>query len=91
MVIQNVIDGTSLDTCPAENSTIRRWQAEFQHSAPYLETMLRAVWYKKLPLFGKSLLAKLKKHLYRWLPFVTHLLISSGFSLPTWFAFTPSG
>jgi hypothetical protein len=91
LVIQQVIDGKSLSTCPAEDSTIRRWQAAFRHAAPYLETLLYAVRHRKHPLFGASLLEKLQKSIRRWLTFVTRMLISCGFHLPTCFAFTPSG
>jgi hypothetical protein len=45
----------------------------------------------KRPLFGESLLEKLRKSSRRWLTFVTHLLISARVDLPTCFAFTPPG
>jgi hypothetical protein len=91
MVIQQVMDGKTLSTCPAENSTIRRWQAALRHATPYLETLLYAASHRKLPLFGVSLLKKLQKRIRRWLIFVTRTLISSSIHLPTCFAFTPSG
>jgi len=91
MVIQQVMDGKSLTTCPAEDSTIGRWQAALRHAAPYLETLFYAARHKKRPLFGELLLAKLQKRLRRWLTFVTRMLISSHMDLPTCFAFTPSG
>ncbi|SCM82313.1 conserved hypothetical protein [uncultured Sporomusa sp.] len=91
MVIQQVMDGQSLSTCPAEDSTIHRWQAAFRHAAPYLETLLYAARHKKRPLFGTSLLEKLQKSIRRWLTVVTQLLISAGVDLPICFAFTSSG
>lgn len=91
MVIQQVMDGKDLSTCPIEDSTIRRWQAALRHAAPYLETLLYAARHRKPSLFGESLLEKLQKRIRRWLTFVTRMLISSGFPLPTCFAFTPPG
>ena len=91
MVVQQVMDGESLATCPAEDSTIHRWQASFQHAAPCIETLLRTDNHVKHPLFGKSLLAEAQKRIRRWLTFVTRLLIDSCVDVPTCFAFTPSG
>ena len=91
MVIQPVMDGKSLSTCPAEDSTIRRWQSEFRYAAPYLETLLYAANQAKRPLFGEFLLEKLRKSSRRWLTFVTRMLISAQVYLPTCFAFTPPG
>ena len=91
MVIQQVMDGKTLSTCPAEDSTIRRWQSALRHAAPYLEMLLYAANQAKRPLFGESLLEKLRKSSRRWLTFVTHLLISARVDLPTCFAFTPPG
>lgn len=91
MVIQQVMDGKSLSTCPAEDSTIRRWQAALRHAAPYLEMLLYAANQAKRPLFGESFLANVRKSSRRWLTFVTRMLISVCVDLPTCFAFTPSG
>jgi hypothetical protein len=92
-VIQNVIDKKSLDTCPAEDSTIHRWTAMFQLAAPYIEMMLLTIQQKLTKtsplLYGQSLLFLLHQSKRRWLGFVTQLLISSGFSLPTQFACLP--
>ena len=91
MVIQQVMDGKLLSTCPAEDSTIRRWQAALRHAAPYLEMLLYAANQAKRPLFGESFLANVRKSSRRWLTFVTRMLISVCVDLPTCFAFTPSG
>jgi len=91
MVIQQVMDGKSLSTCPAEDSTIRRWQAALRHAAAYFEMLLYAARHKKRPLFDALLLAELRKSSRRWLTSVTRMLISAQVDLPTCFAFTPSG
>ncbi|WP_220387731.1 DUF6431 domain-containing protein [Sporomusa ovata] len=90
-VMQDVVDDKSLMTCPADDSTIRRWKAEFSASAPYIETLLHAACAKKVPLFGEPLLAILRRKIRRWSILVTPLLCASDFYPATQFALVPPG
>lgn len=90
-VIQDVVDGKTLLTCMAENSTIHRWKAEFSASVPYIETLLHAAYIKKVPLFGEPLLTILRRKTRRWSVFVTQLLCGSDLSFATQFALVPPG
>lgn len=86
-VIQGVVDGKDLSACPAEDSTLRRWQSEFRRMAPYAETLLRKVQDAAYPLFGASLLAFLRqKFPRRWMRSVLPLLSAHGFFPATRFA-----
>lgn len=92
-VIETIIDDSRND-CPAEDSTIYRWKSTFKASSGQLESMLRSYWIKyknqSFPLLrGISLLEKIRKHNTGWLAIVTRLLVNTGYTLHTRFAFCP--
>lgn len=88
-VIEDVVDGRTLDTCEADESTMRRWLAEHQQTAPHVETLLRAVQTHPFPLFGASLLTYLRQTHRHWSAFVTPLLCAAQFFPCTQFACCP--
>ncbi|MBQ1809064.1 MAG: hypothetical protein IIZ87_06030 [Selenomonas sp.] len=88
-IIQDVVDGKSIDTCVADDSTIRRWQAEHRQTAPHIETLLRSVQKNAYPLFGPSLLTYLRQTKRHWASFVTPLLCAASFFPCTQFACCP--
>ena len=89
-VIQDVVDGKSIDTCVADDSTIRRWQAEHRQTTPHIETLLRSVQKNAYPLLGPSLLTYLRQTKRHWASFVTPLLCAASFFPCTQFACCPS-
>jgi hypothetical protein len=76
----------------ADESTLRRWRAEFHKFKDQLEGSLRALWIESCgvhyPLLPQdSLLKTLRDNLPRWLRFVNKALVSKEFELHTRFAF----
>lgn len=93
-VIEAELDESRKD-CPADNSTISRWKSEFKKAAVQLEGILISSWidHKKLPyplIKENSLLKTLRKNGPGWLAVVTRMLVNTGFTAHTRFAFCPS-
>lgn len=89
-VIEAALDGTT-DSCPADNSTIQRWQIWLRQLILRADSTLRSLWssyhQKNWPLFDRSsLLQKLRKHYPGWLRSVHVLLTKTGFGVHTQFA-----
>ena len=89
--IQAEIDG-SKENPSADESTLRRWKAEFHKSKDQIEGSLRAllerhsgIHYPLLPM--DSLLKRLRENIPRWLRFVNKAMISGEFDIHTQFAF----
>jgi len=93
-VIQDVMDGKG-DTCVSEDSTMRRWRAEFRRVAPYIETLLQKVLKMReqaYPLFGEPLLDILRRKIPQdWAASVLPLLTVHHFFPATQFACQPGG
>ena len=94
-VIQAVIDGSEeASTCAADNSTIRRWVADFSGAAPDINQRLTSVYVRMVeetvPISrSETVLDRIRQHVKHWLPFVMRLLINSGHKICTQFAFCP--
>ena len=89
-VIESTLDGVT-DSCPADNSTIQRWQIWLRQLILRTDSTLRSLWssyhQKNWPLFDKSsLLQKLRKHSPGWLSSVHVLLAKTGLGVHTQFA-----
>lgn len=89
--IQAEID-SSKENPSADESTLRRWKAEFQKLKDQIEGAIRSLWERHsgihYPLLPQdSLLKRLRKKVHRWLRFVNKVLISGEFDLHTQFAF----
>lgn len=89
--IQAEIDG-SKENPSADESTLRRWKAEFHRIKDQIEGALRAFFERQsdvpYPLLSQnSLLMRLRKKIPAWLRFVNKVLISGEFDLHTQFAF----
>lgn len=76
--IQDVVDGPGKMSCPAEDSTMRRWIAEFRRLKPKLEVILRLSCGGAFPLFGPSLLERLRRKAKHWASSVMPLLTVRG-------------
>jgi len=93
--IQSVLDGgEKARDCVADDSTIRRWRADFAKAEPDIEQRIASVYAQETdevaPLLSPGLaLAAIQATIGRWLAFVMHLLISNGHNLCTQFAFCP--
>ena len=93
--IQSVLDGGEAGSdCVADNSTIRRWKAEFAQAEPDINQRLAAVYTQmteeKVSITDTvNTLDKIKTKIRRWLAFVMELLINSGHKICTQFAFRP--
>ena len=92
-VIEAAIDGARRD-CPADNSTISRWKAEFRRLRQYLEGALLSLVTRQdrsnhTLLRKNSLLDELREHGPGWLTCVTRMLVNTGLSLHTQFACCP--
>jgi uncharacterized protein YbaR (Trm112 family) len=93
--IQSVLDGSvDASACSADNSTIRRWKAEFTEAEPDIAQRLASVYAQmtdeKVPIGRTSKILNVIKAKYKnWLAFVMKLLINSGQKLCTRFAFCP--
>jgi len=94
--IQSVLDDSEdAKMCVADNSTIRRWKADFAKAEPDIEQRLASVYAQqtdeKAPLvFLGMILSAIRATVERWLAFVMKLLINNGHKLCTQFAFCPS-
>lgn len=89
--IQAEIDG-SQENPSADESTLRRWRAEFHKGKDQIEGALRALWGRRsgihYPLLPQdSLLRILRKKIPFWLRFVNKVLTNSEFDIHTQFAF----
>jgi len=89
--IQAEIDG-SQENPNADESTLRRWRAEFHKFKDQIEGALRALWSESCdvhyPLLPQdSLLKIVRGNLPRWLRFVNKALVSREFDPHTRFAF----
>jgi hypothetical protein len=89
--IQAEID-RSQENPNADESTLRRWRAEFRKFKDQLEGALRSLWAESggvhYPLLQPdSLLKRLRGNLPRWLRFVNKALINKEFDPHTRFAF----
>ena len=90
-VIQSVLDGSEEgSTCVADNSTIRRWKAEFAQAEPDINQRLASVHARmdddKVPMADTvHILDKIKVKIERWLAFVMELLINNGHKICTQF------
>ena len=94
-VIQAVIDGSAdAAACHADNSTIRRWKAEFEKAEPDIAQRLTSVYVQAtdeiVPIETTcKTLDTIKAKRERWLAFVMALLVNSGHKIRTQFAFCP--
>lgn len=89
--IQAEIDG-SQENPSADESTLRRWKAEFHKVKNQLEGALRALWSERsgihYPLLPQdSLLRILREKIPCWLRFVNKVLTNREFDIHTQFAF----
>jgi len=89
--VQAEIDG-STENPIADESTLRRWRAEFQQQRAQMEGVLRALWSKRYGihyplLWQDSLLQSLRNHDPRWLRLVHKALINRELPAHTQFAF----
>lgn len=89
--IQSEIDGVQ-ENPSADESTLRRWKAEFHRGKDQIEGALRAlrerfsgIHYPLLP--QDSLLKRLRKNIPCWLRFVNKVLTNGEFDIHTQFAF----
>lgn len=92
-VIEAELDRTR-DDCPADTSTMNRWQKSFILMKPQIEGVLRSLWSehhkKHYPLLKiDSLLQNLRHYGPGWLAVVNEMLIKSGIKIHTQFAFCP--
>jgi len=93
--IQRVIDGgEGARDCVADDSTIRRWRADFAEALPDIEQKLASVYVQETSdttpsLSSVTILAYIRVMQKRWLAFVMCLLINAGYKLCTRFAFCP--
>jgi hypothetical protein len=91
--IQSVLDDSEDGAaCAADNSTIRRWKTEFAEAKPDMNQRLASVYAQMLD--EKVSIANTVNILYRikiktkhWLAYVMELLINSGHTICTRFAF----
>lgn len=93
-VVQEELDGSG-SSCPADDSTIARWQLDFKKRKQMLDGLLQALWLEILKkpfrlLHPISLLETLRKQKSDWLSFVHRTLINHGFAIHTQFAWCPS-
>jgi len=92
--VEAVIDGRS-ETCPAEESTMRKWSGWFSNRKAMLESRIRAL---KQSLEGvvlsvlspPSLLQEIRSTGIGWLSLLTRQLVNSGNEIHTCFACCPS-
>lgn len=89
--VQDVLDGGG-DTCSADDSTMRRWRADFRDSEDDVNRRLESIRAKETHshtslMSGQKLLNTIRKENQRWLAFVMGLLIRHGHRLRTRFAF----
>lgn len=89
--IQAEIDGLQ-ENPSADESTLRRWKAEFQKAKDQIEGKLRALWSERsgihYPLLPQdSLLRILREQIPCWLRFVNKALTNREFDIHTQFAF----
>jgi len=93
--IQSVLDdGEKARDCVADDSTIRRWKADFAKAEPDIEQRIASVYAQETdevaPLLSPGLtFAAIRATIERWLAFVMLLLINAGHKLCTQFAFCP--
>ena len=92
-VIEAALDETRND-CPADDSTIHRWKAEYRKLRQALEGALISLWIqfhkRQYPLLDKnSLLDKIAGDGPGWLTRVTKVLVNAGLSPHTQFACCP--
>jgi len=93
--IQSVLDGSEkAEDCVADNSTIRRWKADFAKAEADIEQRLASVYAQETneaaPLLSRGVsFYAIRRTIERWLAFVMHLLINAGHKLCTQFAFRP--
>jgi len=91
--IQAEID-RSKENPNADESTLKRWRAEFQNLKDHIEGTLHALWSRhygvNYPLFKQdSLLDFIRKHEPGWLRFVNKAMINRELPIHTQFAFCP--
>ena len=95
--IQNALDGgADASACVADDSTIRRWKADFAKAGGDISQRLASIQAKlvdgKVPIPASNrILDDIRAGHARWLPFVMALLVNSGHKLFTQFAFCPPG
>ena len=92
--IQDTIDGIADNYCAAEESTLYRWKTTFKNAKVKIEALLIACWIylNQQPyaiLKTDSLLENMQSSIPRWLAFVMQMLINSGYTIHTQFAFCP--
>jgi len=92
-VIEDCLDHC-LDHCPADNSTIYIWRMQWRRNLIQVEGALRSLYMKAhqmaYPFESQgSLLDIIKNKGSGWLTSVTQTLITTGFGVPTQFAFCP--
>ena len=94
--IQTVLDGNADSAgCPADESTIRRWKADFEESEADLSQRLLSVCARItdeiLPIKATTAPVTFIRTVYEhWLAVVMELLINNGHRIRTRFAFCPS-
>jgi hypothetical protein len=92
--IQKTLDEEPDNSCPADDSTLRRWRESFANAAPLIAALLTALCMKAsneaASLFRcDTVLSNIRAEKKHWLTFVFRLLINSGHRLRTRFAFCP--
>ena len=94
--IQSILDDCAdASDCAADDSTVRRWKAEFAEAEPDINQRLASVYAQmsdgEVPITPTvHILDRIKIVAKRWLAFVMKLLINSGHKICTQFAFCPS-
>jgi hypothetical protein len=94
--IQSVLDGSAeAGACVADDSTIRRWKADFAETEPDITLRLASIYaraaYGTAPILSPGMpLVDVRANIERWLAFVMALLINSGHKIRARFAFCPS-
>ena len=91
--VQAEIDG-SQENPNADESTLKRWRAQFRNLKDHIEGTLLALWSSQqvshYPLLKQdSLLDLIRKHEPRWLRLVNKAMINRELSIHTQFAFCP--
>lgn len=89
--VQAALDNRAND-CIAEESTIRRWKSQFNHTKQQINGFLTSLWVKEMQqhwnlLSTFSLLESIILNHEHWLAFVNRILLNSGFPAYTQFAF----
>ena len=91
--IQAVLDGNAdAEACVADDSTIRRWKADFAEAEADIAQRLASIYAKAtdgtVPIMSMGMpLSAIRFMVGHWLAFVTALLVNNGHGIRTRFAF----